>query len=173
MTEGPTRQANDPKVWQDDKTISDNDEILRVAKTKFHIVQSPDGAFTLSSQLWTSQKGGCSCELRSLYERDGHSANARTYANNGFGAAIIGVGKVRKIFNRIGPGPNKDPYEPLGIAYTPISKDDPHGPNPYHCDIFPKLGQPGSRKLHDERVIVFLDQNEARRLWEEKHNING
>jgi len=166
---GPTAQAHDGE-WYDDPEIADNDELLRVVKTPLHVVPLGDGTYGLSPQLWTSQKGGCSVELSSLVAADGGDAPKRVVANGGIGAAGIGVDAVRSTMNRIDER-TKQGIEPLGVAYTPILDDQPFGPNPYHSDVFPKLGNPGRNTLHAKARVLLLDQKTAAELHAARHGL--
>lgn len=115
-------------------------------------------------------EGGCSVELLSMLEAANVLVNDRIVSQKGLGATKISVSAVRNTMNRIDQK-TKQGVEPLGIAYTPIAPDQPYGPNPYHCDIFPKLGNPGRNLLHSKASLVCLDQNEAKALWEKRHGI--
>lgn len=98
------------------------------------------------------------------------SVDDRIGSQKGIGASTIGVFAVRNTMNRVDPK-TKEGFEPLGVAYTPIAPDQPFGPNPFHCDIFPKLGKPGTNLLYGNASLVRLDQNEAKSLWEQRHGI--
>lgn len=162
----PTPQ---PKLgpWFDDRAIDDADHLLRVAKVGSAIVLNADGTFGLSDQIFTTSGGGCSTDLLSLFEGDGLTAEDRVSALAGFGAVSVGVEHVRstdaRVVERAGDAA-------LGIAYTPIPDGERFGPNPYHCDIFPKLGNPGRKRLHAKcTVVVEINQAVAERLWNEKN----
>ncbi|MER9171230.1 hypothetical protein NKI12_28670 [Mesorhizobium australicum] len=99
----------------------------------------------------------------------GEDTDDRVAAQNGFGAAQVDVASIRATFNRLDD--KKKPYQPLGIAYTPIDSSERFGPNPYHCDIFPQLGNPGRNNLHLKTLTIQLDQEKAKAAWEKRHGI--
>jgi hypothetical protein len=130
-----------------------------------HIAKNADGTYATSPKLWTSQRpGGCSVELMSLIKRKTDTAS-RVVANNGVTGAVLNVKEIRATMNRWDPKAKKT-SEALGIAYTPIQRGEPFGPNPFHCDIFPPLANHGSKTL--ARRATLVDQNVARLYWE-KH----
>lgn len=155
--------------WAHDPGMGGDLDLIRVIKTASQIVKEEGGVFTISSQAYTSMKGGCSTEMRQLFEDQGQSIEDRIRANNGIGALSISVGEVRGIHSRVEGGV---PKEPLDVAYTPIPEDAEYGPNPHHCDIFPKLGNPGKTRLHAKSsVAVALDQAAAQKLYNIKHGL--
>lgn len=166
----PTAQAHDAD-WFDDPLIANDDVLIRVVKTERHIVLLEDGTYGVSPQLWTSQKGGCSVDLNSLAAAAGETPGDRVVAHKGLGAKGIGVEGVRSTMNRIDQS-TKKPCEPLGVAHTPIGTGGEYPPNPYHCDIFPQLGNPGRNKLHSKaHTLVELDQAMAASIYAARHGV--
>lgn len=179
MTKQPTPQpGGDPASWYDDPEISNDDTLIRGIRSDKHIVRLPGGRYGVSDQLWSSQHGGCSVELKSLLKAANETAETRANATGDMGASSIEVGAVRATHNRIHPT-TKAEYERLGVAYTPVDESEPFGPNKFHCDIFPILspqakgaiGKPGSRNLYQKAGLLFLDQKRAAQIWAERHGL--
>ena len=170
-------QKSKDDLLKDELGILPDDTLLRWLKTDKHIGFDPDtGRYVSSKQAWTTQKpGGCSVEIKELIDEAGSTIADRLSANHASLHATIKagspnkIGTVRSTMNRADEK-GKNEKEPLKVAYTPIPPDEPFGPNPFHCDIFPPLASNGKKRLAGHAVLT--DQEAAARLYKSKHGLS-
>lgn len=155
--------SGDGNGWTDDPAIAPEDRLIRYVKTGWHIAKKQSGEYIVSHKAFLAMGPGVSVELFRLYAEKRTDCAARLLVHDAVGAQRLAAKHVREVsrtYDKDGNGSK----EKLGICHTP---NQPDGPNPFHCDIFPEPSEGAAKRLRTaSETEIALDQPEAARRYQ-------